>query len=74
MSNGTGDGTGGNAGTGDYTNFTPKQTGTESALSTYAGPYVTDMLGRGRALADQGYQAYTGPLTAGQSGLQDTAF
>ena len=73
MSNGT-TGTGGNTGTGEYTDFTPQQTGTESALSTYAGPYVTDMLGRGRALADQGYQAYTGPLTAGQSGLQDTAF
>ena len=73
MSNGT-TGTGGNAGAGEYTDFTPQQTGTESALSTYAGPYVTDMLGRGRALADQGYQAYTGPLTAGQSGLQDTAF
>ena len=73
MSNGT-TGTGGNTGTGEYTDFTSQQTGTESALSTYAGPYVTDMLGRGRALADQGYQAYTGPLTAGQSGLQDTAF
>ena len=67
-------GTGGVAGAGDYTDFTSQQTGTESALSTYAGPYVTDMLGRGRALADQGYQAYTGPLTAGQSQLQDTAF
>ena len=73
MSNGT-TGTGGNAGAGDYTDFTPKQTGTESALSTYVGPYVTDMLGKGQALANQGYQAYTGPLTAGQSGLQDTAF
>ena len=29
-----------------------KQTGTESALSTYAGPYVTEMLGRGRAIAE----------------------
>ena len=28
----------------------------------------------GRALADQGYQAYTGPLTAGTSALQDQAF
>lgn len=73
MSNGT-TGTGGVAGAGEYTDFTPKQTGTESALSTYVGPYVTDMLGRGRALADQGYQAYTGPLTAGASTLQDQAF
>ena len=54
--------------------ITGKQTGTESALSTYAGPYVTEMLGKGAALADQPYQAYMGPLTAGTSALQDTAF
>ena len=51
-----------------------QQTGTESALSTYVGPYVTEMLGKGAALADQPYQAYMGPLTAGTSALQDTAF
>lgn len=45
----------------------------ESALSSWAGPYVTEMLGRGQALADQPYTAYEGPLTAGQSSLQDTA-
>lgn len=50
------------------------ETGRESSLSTWAGPYVTDMLGRGMALADQPYQAYTGPLTAGQSELQTQAF
>jgi len=54
--------------------ITGQQTGTESALSTYAGPYVTEMLGKGAALADQPYQAYMGPLTAGTSALQDTAF
>jgi len=32
------------------------------------------MLGRGQALAGMPYQAYMGPLTAGQSTLQDTAF
>ena len=48
--------------------------GTESALTTYAGPYVTDMLGKGAALADTPYDAYTGPLTAGASDLQETAF
>jgi hypothetical protein len=32
------------------------------------------MLGRGQALANQDYQAYGGPLTAGTSQLQDTAF
>jgi hypothetical protein len=51
-----------------------QQTGTESSLSNWAGPYVTEMLGRGQALASQPYQAYTGPLTAGQSGLQTQAF
>ena len=28
-----------------------KKTGLESSLSNWAGPYVTDMLGRGQALA-----------------------
>lgn len=51
-----------------------KQTGTESSLSNWAGPYVTEMLGRGQALASQPYQAYTGPLTAGPSNLQTQAF
>ena len=46
----------------------------ESSLSSFAGPYVTEMLGRGEALASMPYQAYMGPLTAGQSNLQDTAF
>ena len=49
-------------------------TGTESSLSTWAGPYVTEMLGRGQALASQPYQAYTGPLTAGTSQAQQQAF
>lgn len=48
--------------------------GTESSLSNWAGPYVTDMLGKGQALANSPYQAYTGPLTAGQSDLQNQAF
>lgn len=51
-----------------------QQTGTESSLSNWAGPYVTEMLGRGQALASQPYQAYTGPLTSGPSELQQTAF
>jgi len=50
------------------------QTGTESSLSNWAGDYVTDMLGRGWAMADEGYQSYTGPLTAGESNLQSQAF
>lgn len=47
---------------------------TESTLSNWVGPYVTDMLGRASALADQPYTAYTGPLTAGASSLQTDAF
>lgn len=50
------------------------ETGRESALSNYIGPYVTEMLGRGQALASEPYQAYTGPLTAGASNLQSQAF
>ena len=51
-----------------------KQTGSESSLSNWAGDYVTDMLGKGQALANQPYQAYTGPLSAGQSTAQQAAF
>ena len=46
----------------------------ESTLSNWAGPYVTDMLGRGRALASEPYQGYGGALTAGPSTLQTNAF
>ena len=59
--------TGSDTGVGDLT-------GTESSLSNWAGDYVTDMLGKGQALSNTDYEAYTGPLTAGSSGLQDTAF
>jgi hypothetical protein len=51
-----------------------QQTGTESSLSNWAGDYVTNMLGKGQALSNEGYQAYGGPLTAGESDLQKTAF
>ena len=46
----------------------------ESSLSNWAGPYVTEMLGEGAAVADLPYTAFGGPLTAGASSLQDTAF
>ena len=49
-------------------------TGSESNLSNWAGPYVTNMLGQGQAIANQPYQAYTGQLTAGTSPLQQQAF
>jgi hypothetical protein len=47
---------------------------TTDSLAGWAAPYVTGMLGKGEALANQPYQAYGGPLTAGQSGLQTQAF
>jgi len=50
------------------------QIGTESALSSYVGPYVTEMLGRGQGLASMPFEAYEGPLTAGPSDLQTQAF
>ncbi len=50
-----------------------KVAGSESSLSSWAGPYVTDMLGKGAALAEQPYQSYQGPLTAGSNELQDKA-
>jgi hypothetical protein len=51
-----------------------QQTGSESSLSNWVGPYVTDMLAKGQALSNDKYQAYTGPLTAGESNLQNQAF
>lgn len=48
--------------------------GSSDSLAQYIGPYVTDMLGRGAALADMPYFAYMGPLTAGESDLQSQAF
>jgi hypothetical protein len=47
---------------------------TTESLSGWAAPYVTGMLGKGEALSNQPYQAYGGPLTAGQSELQTQAF
>ena len=55
-------------------NIGANQIAEESSLSSWAGPYVTEMLGRGQALAGLPYQAYMGPLAPGQSGLQQQAF
>ena len=49
------------------------EAGTSGALAEWSGEYVTDMLGKTKALADKPYQAYGGPLTAGASGLQNKA-
>jgi len=48
--------------------------GKESSLSSWAGDYVTSMLGRGQALSETPYDAYEGPLSAGASDLQEQAF
>lgn len=50
------------------------ETAATESISPYAAPYVTEMLGKGQALAATPYQAYTGPLTAGPSALQSQAF
>lgn len=49
-------------------------TGRQSTLSEWAGPYVASMLGKTEALADQPYEVYQGPLTAGPSSLQTQFF
>jgi len=57
--------------------FTPQQgnlMGRQETLSTWAGPYVTEMLGKAQATAEQPYQVYQGPLTAGTSELQNKYF
>jgi len=46
----------------------------EQTLSTWAGPYVTNMLGQAQAIANSPYQTYQGPMTAGESGLQNKVF
>jgi len=70
-------GAGGAAGADDplqTPDFTAQQTGTEDTLPSYLSDYVTDYLGRAQGLADAGYEAYYGPLTAGESDLQQEAF
>lgn len=49
-------------------------TSSEGSLSSWAGPYVSDYLSKGAALSNAPYQAYTGPLTAGASNLQQQQF
>jgi len=43
-------------------------------LAPWAGDYITNYLGKAAALADKPYEAYQGPLTAGESKLQTDAF
>lgn len=68
---------------------TGTQVGTDTGVNTFFGDHIADALGRGRAAADAGFQAYEGYgatyddegnldqpgiLTAGSSELQDLAF
>lgn len=52
----------------------PYGSSSSQSLSEFAGPYVGDMLGKAQALADTPYTAYTGPLTAGYSPLQQKVY
>jgi len=49
-------------------------TANEGNISSWAGPYVTGMLGQAQAVANMPYQTYQGPLTAGPSSLQQNLF
>ena len=52
-----------------------QEMGKESSLSSWAGDYVTEgILEPAAALGKRDYEAYTGPLTAGTSTLQNQAF
>lgn len=62
----------GTSSTGTTTPATP--TSEVNTLSAWAGPYVTDMLGKTKALSETPYQVYGGPLTAGPSDLQSKVF
>lgn len=52
----------------------PTNTSTAGNLSEWAGDAITTNIGQGIAAANQPYQAYKGPLTAGASDLQQQQF
>lgn len=52
----------------------PLGSSTESNISSWAGPYVGDMLSKTAALTNTPYQAYQGPLVAGTAPLQQKVF
>ena len=55
--------------------ITPTSAGSNtSSLSEWAGPYVTDMMGKAQAISNEPYQTYQGPMTAGASDLQSKVF
>jgi hypothetical protein len=49
-------------------------TGTETGPNSWAGDYMSNMLGKTQALTESPYQQYMGPLSAGASGLQNQVF
>ena len=49
-------------------------TGTETGPNSWAGDYMSDLLGKTQALTESPYQQYMGPLTAGASTLQNKTF
>ena len=59
---------------GDNTLSGQEKRAEESSLSSWAGPYVSEMLGRGEAVASMPYTAYGGDLTADFSPLQNQAY
>ena len=56
------------------TSYPAAGTSSQSTLSDWAGPYVTNMLGQANAIAEQPYSVYQGPMTAGESDLQSKVF
>lgn len=52
----------------------PAGSSNTQGLADWAAPYITNYLGEAQALAQTPYQTYQGPLTAGASNLQNTAF
>ena len=56
------------------TSYPSAGTSSQSTLSDWAGPYVTGMLGKTQAISEQPYSVYQGPMTAGESGLQNKVF
>ena len=53
---------------------TVPDTSNQQTISTYAQPYVSDLLGKTQALTDNANTSYTGQLTAGPSNIQNYAW
>jgi hypothetical protein len=66
--------TGGTAVGGAGATSSPLGTSTETNISSWAGPYVGDMLSKTAALTNAPYQAYQGPMVAGTAPLQSKVF